>query len=176
MEKRRPAPRKTTLQQNVRVKKMKLGRGVFAARRLRRSQNIGEILGEVIDDPKYTSEYCIDLGGSRNLEPEPPFRFLNHSCEPNCELFSWEPREGEDPSVADRMFVGALKTIEPGEELTIDYGWPADAAIRCRCGSGACRGWVVSMEELPTVLRRQKRKKSKASSQRRAKSATRGGE
>ncbi len=157
----RQAPRASTVLLNVEVRKMKLGRGVFALRRISKGKNVGEILGEVITDPDYSSEYCIDLGGQRNLEPVPPFRFLNHSCEPNCELFSWEPLEGEDPSVADRMFVGAIRTLEAGEELTIDYGWPADAAIRCHCGSKECRGWVVSPEELPIVLRRENRKKKK---------------
>jgi SET domain-containing protein len=138
---------------------MKLGRGVYAARRLRKNQTIGEITGKVIDDPDYGSEYCIDLGESRNLEPISPFRFLNHSCEPNCEIFSWDPRPGEPPSVSDRLFLSAMRTIQPGEELTIDYGWPADAAIRCHCGTDKCRGWVVSEAELADVLRREKRKK-----------------
>ena len=158
----RQAPRASTVLLNIEVRKMKLGRGVFALRRIRGGKNIGEILGDVITDPDYSSEYCIDLGGERNLEPVPPFRFLNHSCEPNCELFSWDPLPGEDPSVADRMFVAALRTLQPGEELTIDYGWPADAAIPCHCGSKECRGWVVSVEELPAVLRRENRKKKKA--------------
>ena len=44
------------------------------------------------------------------------------------------------------MFVIALRDIEAGEELTIDYNWPAEAAIRCGCGELDCRGWVVSLD------------------------------
>ena len=146
----------------VRVRKMALGRGVYAVRRLRKNQTIGEITGKVIDDPDYGSEYCIELGPERNMEPIAPFRYLNHSCEPNCEVFSWNPEPGEDASVSDRLWLQALRTIQAGEELTIDYGWPADVAIRCHCGTGTCRGWVVSEEELPTVLREQRRKEKAA--------------
>lgn len=59
-------------------------------------------------------------------------RFLNHSCQPNCELFFWET---DDLTPNDRLWLQALRPIEPGEELTIDYAWPADAAIRCACGA-----------------------------------------
>ena len=140
----------------VRTRRMALGRGVYALRRLRRNETIGEITGRIIDDPDYGSEYCIELGPERNMEPKAPFRYLNHSCEPNCEVFSWNAEPGEDPSVSDRLWLQALRTIQPDEELTIDYGWPADVAIRCQCGTGNCRGWVVSEEELPLVLRRQR--------------------
>lgn len=137
---------------------MALGRGVYALRRLRRNQTIGEITGRIVEDPHYGSEYCIELGPDRNLEPQAPFRYLNHSCEPNCEVFSWKPRRGEDPSVSDRLWLQALRTIEPGEELTIDYAWSAEAAIRCHCQADGCRGWVVSPEELPLLLRQQRGK------------------
>lgn len=140
----------------VRVRRMALGRGVYAVRRLRRNQTIGEITGRIVEDPHYGSEYCIELGPHRNMEPKAPFRYLNHSCEPNCEVFSWKPRRGEDPSVSDRLWLQALRTIEPGEELTIDYGWSADAAIRCQCQATGCRGWVVAREELPSLLRKQR--------------------
>ncbi len=158
----------------VRVRKMALGRGVYAVRRLRCNQTIGEITGRVIDDPDYGSEYCIELGPDRNMEPIAPFRFLNHSCEPNCEVFSWNPEPGEDPSVSDRLWLQALCTIQPGEELTIDYGWPADVAIRCHCGAGSCRGWVVSEEDLPMVLREQRRKEKAALKEQRTPPVTNG--
>jgi SET domain-containing protein len=134
-----------------------VGRGVFAANAIEADDVIGEILGEVIDDPDYSSHYCIDLGDSLSLEPAPPFRFLNHSCEPNCELFQWvadeeeqEYEEGEE-DWSRRMWLAALRPIEPGEELTIDYAWPADVAMRCHCNTPSCRGWIVDPAELPTL-------------------------
>lgn len=129
----------------VRIGRTPLGRGVFARRRFRAEQVIGIVRGQVIDDPAYTSNYCMDLGKGRSLEPAAPFRFLNHSCDPNCELFSWET---DDPAPADRLWLQALRRIEPGEELTIDYAWPVEDAIPCGCGAAVCRSWIVSMEEL----------------------------
>ena len=49
---------------------------------------IGEIVGEEIRDATYGSEYCFQIGDDTCLEPESPFRFINHSCDPNCE-FNW---------------------------------------------------------------------------------------
>ena len=60
------------------------------------------------------------------------------------------------PAVLELMAVKILQiaTCSSGEELTIDYAWPANAAIVCRCGAGTCRGWIVSPEELSDVLDR----------------------
>ena len=132
----------------VRIGRTPLGRGLFARRRFRPQQVIGVVRGQVIDDPGYSSDYCIELNEGRGLEPAAPFRYLNHSCEPNCELFFWEP---EEPAPLDRLWLQALRPIEPGEELTIDYAWPADAAIPCGCGAADCRGWIVAAEELATL-------------------------
>ena len=51
------------------------GQGVFSTKILKRNQEIAEITGKVIDDPDYTSSYCIDLGTTLSLEPQAPFRF-----------------------------------------------------------------------------------------------------
>jgi len=39
--------------------------------------------------------YCMDIGNGRVLEPHAPFRYVNHSCEPNCE-FDWFDLTAED--------------------------------------------------------------------------------
>lgn len=129
-----------------------LGLGVFAGRSFRRNQTIGHIEGDFVDDPDYGSDYCIDLGPGYLLEPAAPFRYLNHSCEPNAQLWCVDGEVGEPPTAC----LTALRTIRPGEELTIDYGWSADVAIPCGCGTATCRGWVVSPEELPKLTRRRR--------------------
>ncbi len=133
----------------VRISHTPLGRGVFAVRRFRPQQVIGVIRGKVMDDPDYSSEYCMELGEGLSLEPAAPFRYLNHSCQPNCEIFAWE---SDEPVPLDRLWLQALRPIEPGEELTIDYAWPADAAIPCACGAQTCRNWIVSPEQLALVM------------------------
>ena len=68
-------------------------------------------------------------------------RFINHSCDPNCE------------SVIDdrRVFIEAIRTIQPGEELTYDYQIGRDrddppTSMRsspASCGAGKCRGSML---------------------------------
>jgi uncharacterized protein len=128
------------------------GLGVFAARRIRKGTRVIEYLGERISHPEADRRYedkdvgdahtflfvvdsrtVIDAGADGNEA-----RFVNHACEPNCE------------SVIEnrRVFIDALRTIEPGEELTYDYQIArepddppdVDAIFACRCGSERCRG------------------------------------
>ncbi len=121
-----------------------LGKGLFATHSFEFDDEGGVVDGQLIDDPDYGSDYCIALDGDLSIEPGEPFRYLNHSCEPNCELVVWEY---EDSPELD-LLVYTLRPIQPGEQLTIDYGWPADAAIACLCGSEECRGWIVATAEL----------------------------
>ena len=68
-------------------------------------------------------------------------RFINHSCEPNC-----------DAVIDDgRIWIEALRDIEVGEELAYDYAYqlkerhtPARKRLYpCRCGSPGCRGSIL---------------------------------
>jgi uncharacterized protein len=69
-------------------------------------------------------------------------RWLNHSCAPNCEA----EQDGE------RVFIRAIRAIEKGQELFIDYCLTVDgrrtAAVKrmyaCRCLADACRGTMLS--------------------------------
>jgi len=137
---------------SVRVAPSTHGDGVYACLPFKRGQWIGRIYGDVVPGDQ-GSEYVIDLGHDELLEPGPPFRFLNHSCEPNCELLNLteERRRGREYEV----YVRAIRPIQEGEELTIDYAWHADAAIRCGCRSAQCRGWIVSEDQLEEVRQRQ---------------------
>ncbi len=74
-------------------------------------------------------------------------RFINHSCDPNCESVI-ESR---------RVFIEAIRTIEPGEELTYDYQIRRedddppniDEIFACRCGFAQCRGTMLWPPEPP---------------------------
>jgi SET domain-containing protein len=133
------------------------GRGVFAVRRIRKGTRIVEYAGERISnkeadrryddtmmkrhhtflftlDSKTVIDGAIKTGGG-------DASFINHSCEPNCEAV-----------ITDRkIFIHALHTIEPGEELAYDYQYERtgknDAELEkfyvCRCGAPSCRGSIM---------------------------------
>jgi SET domain-containing protein len=68
-------------------------------------------------------------------------RFINHSCEPNCEV----EIEGT------RISIRARKNIQPGVELTYDYALELEddplpdweRLYACRCGAPTCRGTML---------------------------------
>ncbi len=141
----------------VRVGKVPFGKGVFARQDIPKGTIIGHVEGQVIDDPGYATSYCIDLGGSFSLEPRAPFRFLNHCCTPNsCLCIQDVVYEDGTPAPAE-VTIEALCDIPKGTEVRIDYRWSATGAIKCLCGSPACRGWVVAEEELPQLTKSKKR-------------------
>ena len=131
------------------------GMGVFALQRIRKGTRVIEYLGERVSHAEADRRYAdkeaddnhtflfivdartvIDAGVDGNEA-----RFVNHGCEPNCE------------SVIEngRVFIDALRTIEPGEELTYDYQIQREAddppdvdqVFACRCGAAACRGSML---------------------------------
>ncbi|KAH9307977.1 hypothetical protein KI387_035888, partial [Taxus chinensis] len=65
-------------------------------------------------------------------------RFINHSCEPNCETRKW--------TVLGEIRVGifAKQDIPCGTELAYDYNfeWYGGAKVRCRCGAPSCYGFL----------------------------------
>ena len=79
------------------------------------------------------------------IEPDPPYRFINHSCDPNCELIEWEIT-GEEGKPFYELWLHTLRAVAPGEELTIDYA--ANGPVKtehsavCLCGSPRCRGFI----------------------------------
>ena len=130
------------------------GRGVFALRRIRKGERIIEYTGELVShreaDRRYpsgreqsthTMMFILDektvIDATRRGSSA---RWINHSCNPNCEA------DGDD-----RIYVGAIRDIRPGEELTYDYNLVLEerhtpAAKRehaCHCGSPRCRGTLL---------------------------------
>lgn len=75
-------------------------------------------------------------------------RWINHSCNPNCEAVL---EEDEDDPKASRVFIHAMRAIKQGQELTYDYGitlaerhTPRLKKIwACRCGSRNCTGTML---------------------------------
>ena len=136
---------------DVSIGRTAVGKGVFARRRFREEEIIGEITGLLLQNADYGSDYCFDIGDHCYLEPAPPICFVNHSCEPNCEFDWFAVAETGELSARKRVMLFSLRDIRPGEELTLDYHWSAAAAIPCRCHAPNCRGWIVRADQLATI-------------------------
>jgi uncharacterized protein len=130
------------------------GRGVFARVPIREGTRIVEYRGERLttaqaearypDDgsPYHTFLFAIDddvmVDAARGGNTA---RWINHSCDPNCEVVL------ED----GRLYVEAIRDIAPGEELAYDYNFilpvrhnPAmKKRYPCTCGAPGCRGTML---------------------------------
>lgn len=134
------------------------GRGVYATAPISKGTRIFEYLGERISHAEADRRYLgkdeddghtflfiasnrtvIDAGRQGN-----DARFINHSCDPNCETVIEKAR----------VFIDTIRDIAPGEELGYDYQltWestddPAELALyACRCGAAICRGSMLDPE------------------------------
>ncbi len=137
------------------------GYGVFALRRIRKGTTVTEYLGDRVSheeaDARYEnkdpndnhtflftvdSKTVIDGGVGGN-----DARFINHGCDPNC----------ESTTQNKRIFVEAIRTIQPGEELAYDYQIQrdpddppdVDEIFACRCGAEKCRGSMLAARPKP---------------------------
>jgi hypothetical protein len=124
------------------------GRGVFAARPIRRGETILRYRGPRFDrtDPIHHTERAamlLQTGARTYILPDSPAVLVNHSCAPNAGL------------VDNRRLV-AINDILPGEQVTFDYSTSMDDGIwtmECRCGHQECRGVVRDFQQLPERLR-----------------------
>lgn len=112
-----------------------------------------EYVGEVVSESEFktrmatryandTHHYCLNLDGGLVIDGHRmggDGRFVNHSCEPNCEMQKWSVHG------LPRMALFALRDIKGGEELNYDYNFalfnPSEGQ-ECRCGSFRCRGVI----------------------------------
>lgn len=138
----------------VRVLDTHMGKGVFAVRGYPAKAMIGEITGELAFHSSQCDEYTFGFDEELQLQPDEPFRFVNHSCNPNCEFEPCELPETDEQPGRTGLFIFTLRDIQPDEPLSIDYNWPASCAIPCLCQEPDCRGWVVAIEELPLVKKK----------------------
>lgn len=123
------------------------GRGGFARCRIPAGTSIIEYVGERVGKEESTrrcvdgNPYIFTINDEWDIDGDVawnPARFLNHSCEPNCEAQQDE----------DRIWLTALRDVLPGEELTFNYGY--DIAewrdYPCGCGAPSCLGFIVAEE------------------------------
>jgi uncharacterized protein len=119
------------------------GRGLFALADIPARRKLGELGGELITQRearrRARGARCVKIvefedGTALDVSRlGGPFKYVNHSCEPNAFMRRYR----------GRVEFYALRPVEAGEEVTCDYGETHhNGALACRCGSERCRGRI----------------------------------
>ena len=144
------------------VKKSKVhGTGIFASQTIKRNTNIIEYIGEKVSksegdrrsekrikkylNSKITgSVYIFELNKRFDIDGSFSYnkaRFINHSCNPNCEV----------QIIKGHIWIVSIKRIRKGEELSYDYGYEFDKDDyidhKCKCGYKKCIGYIISSDQ-----------------------------
>jgi len=125
--------------------------GVFADEPIGAGEFVAEYMGELISQKetdrrfaeymsKGMSDYLFRIDDNLICDATMKgsiARFINHSCEPNCEAKIVTHQNQK------RIALYAVKDIRVGEELCYDYKFPieegADNKIPCNCGAKRCK-------------------------------------
>ncbi len=134
------------------------GKGGFALQRIPKGTRIIEYVGEVItweevwrrypDDGNEEAQnhtFLFEIDDDRVIDANRggnSSRWINHGCDPNCEV----------SSDGDRIFIEAKRAIRAGEELTYDYNIQLEERhtpavkkrYQCLCGASSCRGTILA--------------------------------
>jgi uncharacterized protein len=135
------------------------GMGAFATRRIPAGTRLIEYAGERLTPEEADARYP-DVAGARHhtflfaIDDDVVIdaavdgndaRWINHSCEPNC-----------DAVIEDgRIWIESVRDIEAGEELAYDYAYElverhtpaAKRRFPCNCGSQKCRGTLLARKK-----------------------------
>ncbi len=132
---------------------------MVAAKDLEAGTIVDKWQGKIVDSydevPKPLKLYALLIDDSRWLVPENDCMYVNHSCEPNCE-------------VNEKLEIVTLKPVKEGEELCFDYvvtdegenpvEWNDEWNFECKCKSSKCRGKIdeyVYEDGTPFVRKKQ---------------------
>lgn len=137
--------------------------GVYTSTPIRKGTRLVEYDGERITpeeaDRRYdgaprTYLYGLD-DGKTVIDGEGLGAFLNHSCDPNCEV----------DEIKGRVWIFAIRDIAAGEELVWDYNlYDDEDPAPCYCGSRKCRGTMYSREWMAKMRRKEACRKKKLES------------
>ncbi len=135
------------------------GSGVFATRQIGAGVRLLEYAGERLSPTEAEARYpdaldarhhtflfaidehvVIDAAVHGNQA-----RFINHSCDPNCDAVI------ED----DRIWIETIRPVRAGEELAYDYAYTlaerhtpaAKRRFPCHCGARTCRGTILTRKK-----------------------------
>ncbi|XP_032775437.1 histone-lysine N-methyltransferase NSD3 isoform X3 [Rattus rattus] len=163
------------------IKTERRGWGLRTKRSIKKGEFVNEYVGELIDEEEcrlrikrahensVTNFYMLTVTKDRIIDAGPKgnySRFMNHSCNPNCETQKW--------TVNGDVRVGlfALCDIPAGMELTFNYNLDClgNGRTVCHCGADNCSGFLgVRPKSACTSAADEKTKNAKLKKRRRGK-------
>lgn len=127
------------------------GRGLFAATDFRAGDVVAEYRGAVVQweeasrtwtPPEPGHTFLFDIGDGLVIDGGKrgnAARWMNHSCEPNCEA----------EVIGRRIIIAALRDIAAGTELFLDYRLEVETEdadeYACACGTESCRRTMLAV-------------------------------
>src|SRR5579871_5072032 len=161
-----------------RVGRSRTGLGLFATKRIKKGTKIVRYFGPLLDSKKkkddaIENKYLFELNNRWTIDGsvrENVARYINHACKPNAES-DVRPRKR-------KVFIRAIKNIEPGDEINYDYGTDYFKAylkpIGCKCA--ACEKKRRKQRAEARAERARKREKAERKAQRLAEKLARANE
>ena len=175
---------KPTTSKYIEVRESEIhGTGVFARIQVPKGKKVIEYIGEKITkkeserrsitliEKNQGSEtdgavYIFEVNKRHDIDgniPENTARFINHSCDPNC----------EPDVIRNRVWLISTRKIKKGEELSYNYGFDLEdyEEHKCKCGAKKCVGYITDEDNWPKLkkLIAKKRKKAKKAKKKSAK-------
>jgi hypothetical protein len=120
-----------------RIGRSRTGLGLFATKPIKKGTRIVRYFGPLLDSKKkkdddIENKYLFELSNRWTIDGSVRAniaRYINHGCRPNAES-DVKPRKR-------RVYIRAIKNIEPGDEINYDYGTDYFKAylkpIGCKC-------------------------------------------
>ncbi len=138
------------------------GSGVFATAKIKKGAPIVEYKGKLFSHEEADAEHHSDIDTGHTFlfslnekwiinanEKGNIARWINHSCAPNAIAFVHDHKSGKLKK--EKVIIEALRAIEPGEEITYDYGFEFEVPYTkkllstwaCQCGAPNCIGTML---------------------------------
>ncbi len=101
------------------------GKGIFASENIKKKEEIIQYIGEIVGKEEGTKRaddqleeghvYIFELNDKYDIDGSEKgniAKYINHSCDPNCESIIYDDKE---------IWIVAIKDIKKDEELTANY-------------------------------------------------------
>ncbi len=167
--------REPTISKYIEVRESEIhGTGVFAGTKVPKGKKVIEYVGEKITKKESARRsialieknqgsqtdgavYIFEVNKRHDIDgniPENTARFINHSCDPNC----------EPDVIKNRVWLISTRKIKKGEELSYIYGFDLDdfEQHECRCGAKKCVGYITAEDNWLKLKKRLAKKIKKA--------------